>query len=104
MDVKTLKKALVDVPDYVEVVFQGNVEGEYDTAGTDEPGHTICAGHCYSAWPRRSGNTLQFVLDLCNHGIGELRCLRHRRALRSGGSKLVSIGTLTFLVPPMKRK
>lgn len=60
MTVKELRAALKGVADTALVTFQGNIEGEEDEEGTDEPGHITCLGPVYSAWER---NPNEFVLD-----------------------------------------
>jgi hypothetical protein len=59
MTVKELKQALTGAPDFAEVVFQGNVKGEYDEPDSSQATHTTCTGDVFSAWLRDN----EFVID-----------------------------------------
>lgn len=53
MTVKELKESLDSIPDNIVVVFQGNVNGGFETDSDDsEPTYTTCLGYAYSAFQR----------------------------------------------------
>lgn len=50
LTVGDLRKAIEKLPDELELVFQGNIEGDEPVG--DEPGYTTCTGYVYSVFPR----------------------------------------------------
>ena len=63
MKAEYLKKALQDVPDDADVVFQGNVKGEYDSEDGDDMTHTSCTGFVFSVFHRIFDGRSELVVD-----------------------------------------
>lgn len=61
MKVVDLRKALQEVPDDADVVFQANIPGEDD--GPGEATYTTAIGNVFSAFVRSYSNATEFVID-----------------------------------------
>lgn len=62
MTVRDLRRRINGVDDNLPVVFQGNIEGEDDFPGTEDPSYTTCMGHVYNVF-LRTGRENELVID-----------------------------------------